>query len=125
MKTANKNEIRQKYVQKLFEFLSQSEVDMDMITSGSFNFPVVSEDGEEGWVEIVVKVPNDEGDEGFDKQAEYKLKVANAAAKKEKAEREKALKIQKQQERAAQKAIQKTKINEQLAALAENQDSKS
>lgn len=100
MKNTNKNEVRFEYVQKLFEFLSKTE-DCGMITSGSFNFPVVSKDGEEGWVEIVVKVPNDEGDEGYDKQEEYQLKCKAAVARKEKAEREKALKIQKQNERSA------------------------
>ena len=104
MKTANKNEVRAQYVQKLFEFLSQNE-ECGMITSGSFNFPIVSADGEEGWVEIVVKVPNDEGDEGYGKQEEYQLKLKAAAERKAKAEKEKALKIQKQAERAAAKAL--------------------
>lgn len=103
MKTAMKNEVRAQYVQKLFEFLSQDE-ECGMITSGSFNFPVVASNGEEGWVEIIVKVPNDEGDEGYGKQEEYQLKLKAAAERKEKAEKEKALKIQRQAKKAAAKA---------------------
>lgn len=111
MKTAMKNEVRAQYVQKLFEFLSQDE-ECGMITSGSFNFPIVASNGEEGWVEIVVKVPNDEGDEGYGKQEEYQIKLKAAAERKEKAAREKALKIQKQNERAQEKALQNAKLRE-------------
>lgn len=86
MKLANANAIRSKIVTDLFEHLSNVGEDCGMITSNSFNFPVVV-DGEEGWVEVVVKVPKDDGDDGYGKREEYSLKLAvNAEKAKAKAE---------------------------------------
>ena len=86
MKLANANAIRTKIVTDLFEHLSNAGEDCGMITSNSFNFPAVV-DGEEGWVEVVVKVPKDDGDDGYGKREEYSLKLAaNAEKAKAKAE---------------------------------------
>lgn len=86
MKLANVNAIRSKIVADLFEHLSNAGEDCGMITSNSFNFPVVVE-GEEGWVEVVVKVPKNDGDDGYGKREEYSLKLAaNAEKAKAKAE---------------------------------------
>ena len=107
MKLANANKIRKQYIEELLTYFrcdgSSDGEDCGMITSNSFNFPVVADDGEEGWVEIVVKVPKETGDEGYDKREEYTLKIkekeekakASAEAKakkiaKDKARREKA-----------------------------------
>ncbi len=66
--------------------------DVGMIESNSFNFPIVI-DGEEGFVEVVVKVPKDRGDDNYMKREVYADKVreraeraAKAAAKKKPAE---------------------------------------
>ena len=86
MKLANANAIRTRIVDDLFKYMSDVGEDCGMITSNSFNFPVVV-DGEEGWVEVVVKVPKEDGDEGFGKREEYSLKLAaNAERAKAKAE---------------------------------------
>lgn len=82
MKTVNANAIRAQWVKFLMEAVGVTE-DIGQIASNSFNFPVVV-DGEEGWVEIVVKVPKENGDEGYDKRVSYEI------ALKEKAEKEKA-----------------------------------
>lgn len=79
MKLANANSIRAKYLEALMSALGTE--DIGQIASNSFNFPVVAEDGEEGWVEIVIKVPKESGDEGFDKREEYKLKCAERVEK--------------------------------------------
>ena len=70
MKVAVANSIREQYVQKLMSLLSDE--DLGMIASNSFNFPIVA-DGEESWVEIVVKIPKE--DDGYDKREEYSMKV--------------------------------------------------
>lgn len=86
MKLANANAIRTRIIDDLFEHMSDVGEDCGMVTSNSFNFPVVV-DGEEGWVEIVVKVPKDDGDDGYGKREEYSLKLAaNAERAKAKAE---------------------------------------
>ena len=86
MKLANANAIRAKIVANLFEYMTNAGEDCGLIASNSFNFPVVV-DGEEGWVEVVVKVPKEDGDEGFGKREEYSLKLAaNAERAKPKAE---------------------------------------
>lgn len=100
MKTTTANIIRERYLSAIMSYFTDE--DIGRIASNSFNFPIV-EDGEEGWVEIVVKVPKETGDEGYGKREEYTLKIkekeekakANAEAKakkiaKDKARREKA-----------------------------------
>lgn len=97
MKLSNANSIRTKYLNALMCALDSE--DIGQIASNSFNFPVVAEDGEEGWVEVVIKVPKDDGDDGFGKRTEYELKCAEkvekdkakAEAKAKKIERDKAL----------------------------------
>lgn len=107
MKLQNANSIRAKYLEALMRALD--EEDVGQIASNSFNFPVVAEDGEEGWVEIVVKVPKakDEDDEGYAKRDEWILKCkdkaekakAKAEAKAKKIERDKAMREAKAKEK--------------------------
>ena len=92
MKLVNSNSIREKFIKVLFEQFAQTE-DIGMIASNSFNFPVVSEDGEEGWVEILVKVTKDSGDDGYLKRDQYADKVEAAKAR-AKAKAEKVAKAQ-------------------------------
>lgn len=108
MKLANANAIRASVVENLFVHMRDyCGEDCGLIASNSFNFPVVTEDGEEGWVEVVVKIPKEEGDEGFDKREEYSLKLAaNAEKAKAKAEA-KAKKIAKDKERKAKAKAEK------------------
>lgn len=96
MKISNQNSIRAKYTADLLTYFSQSE-DCGQVKSNTLNFPVVTDDGEEGWVEIVVKVTkDDDGDDGYIKRQVYidsvKEKEEKAKAKKEKAEKDKARK---------------------------------
>lgn len=96
MKISNQNSIRAKYTADLLAYFSQSE-DCGQVKSNTLNFPVVTDDGEEGWVEIVVKVTkDDDGDDGYIKRQVYidgvREKEEKAKAKKEKAEKDKARK---------------------------------
>lgn len=103
MKIVVANEIRSKYLDIITKALA--EEDVGMIASNAINLPFVTEDGEEGWVEITVKVPKEAGDEGYGKREEYAMKCSEREAKaKEKAEA-KARKIERDKaEREARKA---------------------
>ena len=84
MKISTANAIRAHYLGAILSMFN--EEDTGMIASNSFNFPIVWE-GEEGCVEIVVKVPKYDGDEIYALREEYRLKCAEREAKaKEKAE---------------------------------------
>ena len=74
---------RAEYVKKIFDFVESLGEDVGMIESNSFNFPIVI-DGEEGFVEVVVKVPKDRGDDNYMKRETYADKVRE---RKERAER--------------------------------------
>ena len=102
MKIVVANAIREHYINAILSLFN--EEDTGMIASNSFNFPIVWE-GEEGCVEIVVKVPKYDGDEIYALREEYRLKCAEREAKaKEKAEA-KARKIERDKaEREARKA---------------------
>lgn len=96
MKTVNAENIRKKIAGELLELFAGADEDVGMIASNSFNFPVVADDGEEGWVEIIVKVPKgtkDEEYDGYGRREEYQLKQKEKAEKKAAEEAKKAKKI--------------------------------
>ena len=103
MKLENANAIRAGVIENLFTHLKDyCEEDCGMIASNIFNFPVVANDGEEGWVEVVVKVPKgtkDEEYDGYGRREQYRLDCEEKAEKKAKAEEEKAKKIAKDKAR--------------------------
>ena len=109
MTTANANKIRKQYIEELLAYFacegSSDGEDCGMITSNSFNFPVVADDGEEGWVEIVVKIPKE--DDGYEKREEYKIKVRNRAEKAKAQAESKAKKIAKDKARREAKEKEK------------------
>lgn len=105
MKIANANAIRANIIENLFNHMEICKEDCGMIASNSFNFPVVAEDGEEGWVEIVVKIPKE--DEGYEKREEFQMKMkekeekkkAQAEAKAKKIARDKKMREEKKKEK--------------------------
>lgn len=104
MKVINANAIREKYIRILFDALTYSDYQEDcgMIASNSFNFPIVTNDGEEGWVEVVVKVPKgtkDEEYDGYGRREQYELDCKEKAEKKANAEKKKSEKIAKDKAR--------------------------
>lgn len=85
MKIVVANAVRSKYLEIITKALADEDV--GMIASNAINLPFVTEEGEEGWVEITVKVPKETGDEGYGKREEYTMKCVEREAKaKEKAE---------------------------------------
>lgn len=102
MKLANANAIREEYILAIGMFLENMKEDCGRIASNAINFPVVAEDGEEGWVEVVVKVPKgtkDEEYDGYGRRQSYALDLQEKAEKKAKAEEAKAKKIAKDKAR--------------------------
>ncbi len=67
-------------------YLAEQGEDVALVTSNSCNLPIV-EDGEEGVLEVVVKVVKKDYDECMQERADYIAKCAEAEEKK--AEREK------------------------------------
>ena len=82
VKVADK--VRSLYIKELFDYFSAKGEDVGMIASNSFNFPIVM-DGEELFLEVVVKVPKDGGDDNFLKRDTYADKVRERAERAEKA----------------------------------------
>ena len=105
MKLVNANAVRSSLIEKLYKEFSETE-DVGMVSSNSFNFPVV-EDGEEGWVEIVVKVTKDGGDDGYLKRDEYKMKCEEKVEKAKVAAEKKAKKIAKDKKLREEKKKEK------------------
>lgn len=114
MKLANANKIRKQYIEELltyFRYNSSSDgEDCGMITSNSFNFPVVDDDGEDGWVEIVVKIPKYDGDEGYALREEYEMKCKERAEKAKVQAEAKAKKIKKDKKLREQKKKEKESV---------------
>ena len=86
MKLAIANAVRSRYISEIMSHLSANGEDVALVTSNTCNLPVV-EDGEEGVIEIVVKVVKKDYDECMQERADYVAKCAEAEEKK--AEREK------------------------------------
>lgn len=107
MKLANANTIRAGVVENLFNHLKDyCEEDCGMIASNTFNFPVVADDGEEGWVEIVVKVPKgtkDEEYDGYGRREQYEIDLKEKAEKQAEAAKKKAAKIAKDEAKRTKK----------------------
>ena len=94
MTLKNSNALRAKFTAEILAFLAANGEDAAQIGANVVNFPVVGEDGEEGFVEIVVRVPKETADDdGFAKRTEYAQKVAEKAAKAQAAAERKAKKI--------------------------------
>ena len=105
MKTANANKFRAKAIEAIMAYFVEANEDCGMIASNSFNFPIVAEDGEEGWIEVVVKIPKE--DDGYEKREEYKIKVRNRAEKAKAQAESKAKKIAKDKARREAKEKEK------------------
>ena len=102
MKLNTANAIRADFIKLFADYLAQKGEDIGLINSNTLNFPIVTSDGEEGWVEIVVKVPKgtkDEDYDGYSRREQYAIDCKAKAEKKAKAEEAKAKKIAKDKAR--------------------------
>ena len=85
MKLSIANAVRARYITGIMDYLAAQGEDVALVTSNSCNLPIV-EDGEEGVLEVVVKVVKKDYDECMQERDDYKAKCAEAAEKKAKAE---------------------------------------
>lgn len=92
MKLANANLYRAETVAEIMAYFTSKGEDCGMITSNTFNMPIVV-NGEEGFAEITVKVTKDTGDDGYLKRDAYTLALAEKAEKAKAAAEKKAKKI--------------------------------
>ena len=100
MKVKNANVVREKFTEMFMAYMMEKGEDVGQVASNTFNFPVV-QDGEEGWVEVVVKVPK--SDDGYEKRVEYKMKEKEKAEEREKKAKEKKKKIERDKKRREEK----------------------
>lgn len=108
MTTKNANSIRARWADTLLSALSEMGEDAAFIASGTLNFPVVADDGEEGFVEIVVKIPKETpDDDGYAKREAYTLHLSEKAAKKAEADKKKAEKMERDRKAREAKAAAK------------------
>jgi len=85
MKKKNADLMREIFIKTAMNwFTTYMDQDCGLIASGTFNFPIVADDGEEGWIEICVKVPKgtkDEEYDGYARRDDYRLKCEERKAK--------------------------------------------
>lgn len=96
MKLKTKNKVRELWTKRFMDFLVSEEEEVGQIASNCVNFPIEYE-GEEAWIEVLVKIPND--DEGYEKREEYADKVKRDIEIEKKRAEEKAKKIARDKKR--------------------------
>lgn len=84
MKQTIANEMRATLTAKMYDYLlNVCGEDVGYTASGTLNFPIVSEDGTEGWAEIKIAIPKYEDEEGFELRKDYEAKLIEAKEKEE------------------------------------------
>ena len=105
------NEIREKFISKLFDHFNGEGEDAHIIASNQITFPVTDAMQNEKWIIVTVTVPKGSRDgepyDGYSMAEDYKMKQEEKQAKAEEAARIKAEKIEKSQK--AREAKQKAK----------------
>ena len=93
------NQLRNVYLEKIIDFFRKNEEDILQTGSNECVFPVLDSEGNEKWIQVVVKVPtggrDGEGFDGYGMAESYQLKLKEKAEKKAEAEKKKAAKIEK------------------------------
>ena len=103
MKLVIANAVRARYINAIMDYLTEQGEDVALITSNSCNLPIV-EDGEEGVLEVVVKVVKKDYDYCMQEREDYKAKCAEAEEKKAERAKAAAEKKAKAEAKAAEKA---------------------
>lgn len=104
MKLATANQIRSIIINEIMAHMEKIGEDVGFIASNIFNFPTVTDDGEEAWVEISVKVPKgtkDEEYDGYARREQYEISQKEKADKKAKREAESKVKKEKKKSKKA------------------------
>lgn len=103
MKLTLANAARTRYIAEIMAFLADKGEDVALVTSNTCNLPFV-QDGEEGVLEVVVKVVKKDYDECMQEREDYVHKCTEQAQKKAERERAAADKKAKAEAKAAEKA---------------------
>ena len=116
MSKQTNDKLRQDYFAKVVEYFKSIGEDVLRVGTATLAIPCVDADGEDNYVEIVVKVPKGSKDEAYDGYAlaeEYEMKAKEKAEKTAEAERKKKEKIERDNKLRAQRkeAAEKHKTN--------------
>lgn len=103
MKLSIANSARSRYINAIMAYLASQGEDVAMTASNVCNLPIV-EDGEEGVLEVVVKVVKKDYDECMQEREDYVSKCAEQAEKRAERERAAAEKKAKAEAKAKDKA---------------------
>ena len=102
MKIITANKVRSRYMTLLMNYLTSQEEDIALVSSNVANMPFV-EDGEEGILEISVKVSKKDYDYAMQERTDYQTHLVEKAEKEKIKAEEKAKKIAKQNEKKEKK----------------------
>jgi len=103
MKLSIANAARARYIALVMGFLAEQGEDVALISSNTCNLPFV-QDGEEGVLEVTVKVTKKDYDESMQERTDYVAKCAEQAERQAERERAAAEKKAKAEAKAAEKA---------------------
>lgn len=104
------NELREKVLKTIMDFFTEKNEDVMQTNSNECAFPCVDSDGNDKWIQIVVKVPtggrDEDGYDGYGVAESYRIKVKekeekrreNEEKKQKKIERDKKLREKKKEE---------------------------
>lgn len=105
------NELRAGVLSELMDFFRKKDEDVLQTNSNEFVFPCVDKEGNEKWIQIVVKVPtggrDEEGFDGYGVAESYQLKLKEKEEKKKVAEEKKAKKIERDKKLREKKKAEK------------------
>lgn len=113
-------ELRNKYLSMIAELLSNAEEEVLSTGSNEIAIPTLDSEGNDEYVVITVKVPTGSRDgdayDGYAMAEEYRIRLANAKEREEKAKAEKERKIARdkamREQKAKAKAEREAKTNE-------------
>lgn len=92
------NELREKVLKTIMDFFTEKNEDVMQTNSNECAFPCVDSDGNDKWIQIVVKVPtggrDEDGYDGYGVAESYRIKVKEKEEKKKENEEKKQKKIE-------------------------------
>lgn len=101
------NQLRGVYLEKIMDFFRKNGEDVLQSGSNECVFPVVDNENNEKWIQIIAKVPtggrDGEGFDGYGIAESYQLKIKEKEEKRKISEKKKAEKIEKDKKRREEK----------------------
>ena len=92
------NELREKILKTVMEFFTEKGEDVMQTNSNECAFPCVDSDGNDKWIQIVVKIPtggrDEDGYDGYGVAESYRIKVKEKEEKRKENEEKKQKKIE-------------------------------